>query len=95
MKSIKTDGYQNTLNEIKQKVKSAQIKANLSVNEEMILLYWQIGNIIIERQIQYEWGNGIINNLAQDLKQSLGTLRSFSSRNLRDMKMFASQFQSS
>ncbi|MFT4718550.1 MAG: putative nuclease of restriction endonuclease-like (RecB) superfamily [Rickettsiales bacterium] len=84
--------YLQTLEDIKQRVKTAQIKAHLSVNKEMIILYWQIGKTILERQSEYGWGVSIIDNLSQDLKKEFGTLKGFSSRNLRDMKKFASEY---
>jgi hypothetical protein len=45
------EGYDTFLYDLKARIQSAQIRAALSVNREMILLYWQIGNAILERQL--------------------------------------------
>jgi predicted nuclease of restriction endonuclease-like (RecB) superfamily len=84
--------YISTLEDIKHKVKTAQIKAHLSVNKEMITLYWHIGNIILERQNKFGWGASVIDNLSKDLQREFHTMKGFSSRNLRDMKVFASEY---
>ena len=39
--------YLSTLEKLKSKIKTAQIKAHLSVNKEMLILYWQIGKAIV------------------------------------------------
>jgi predicted nuclease of restriction endonuclease-like (RecB) superfamily len=88
----KSKDYLQTLEEIKKKVKSAQMRAHLAVNREMIILYWQIGSTILERQEQCGWGVAVIDNLSQDLKKEFGTLKGFSPRNLRDMRTFASEY---
>lgn len=49
-------GYKDLLGEIKKKVKSAQLKAAVAVNKELIQLYWEIGSSIIEKQKGSEWG---------------------------------------
>lgn len=85
-------GYISVLEDIKVKIKSAQIKAHLSVNQEMIRLYWEIGKTIVDKQQKYKWGSSIIDNFSHDLQREFGTLKGFSSRNLRKMKMFASEY---
>lgn len=88
----KSNNYFTTLEDIKKRVKSSQIKAHFTVNKELIILYWQIGNIILEKQKQFDWGTSIINNLSQDLKNKFGTIKGFSARNLRKMKLFAEEY---
>lgn len=46
------DGYDDFLREMKECVRGAQIRASLSVNRELVLLYWQIGREILTRQQQ-------------------------------------------
>jgi predicted nuclease of restriction endonuclease-like (RecB) superfamily len=91
---IESKNYLQTLEDIKRKVKSAQLKAHFAVNKEMIALYWQIGNIILERQEKFEWGNAIIDDIAKDLKNEFGTMKGFSVRNLQKMKQFANEYPS-
>jgi predicted nuclease of restriction endonuclease-like (RecB) superfamily len=85
--------YINLLDSLKQKIRTAQVKAVLSVNAEMILLYWEIGKSILERQTQEGWGQNIINKLSQDLKTSFPEMKGFSPRNLGYMKKFAKLYQ--
>lgn len=49
------NGYANWLTELKTRIHSSQQRAGLSVNRELILLYWQIGRDFLERQAQQSW----------------------------------------
>lgn len=84
--------YIEILDALKQKIKAAQIKAALSVNAEMLLLYWEIGKTILERQDQEGWGQNIINRLSDDLKKSFPEMKGFSPRNLGYMKKFSETY---
>ena len=44
--------YHAFLQNIKTRVQQAQLKAVVAVNQELILLYWQIGKEILARQEQ-------------------------------------------
>jgi len=90
--TTQSKNYISVLEDIKSRVKSAQIKAHLSVNQEMIKLYWEIGKTILDKQSQYEWGSSVIDSFSRDLKKEFGTLKGFSSRNLRKMRTFASEY---
>ena len=48
--------YSDLLGDIKIRIRQAQIKATLSANAEMILMYWDIGRMILERQKREGWG---------------------------------------
>ena len=61
--------YTAFLNGLKQRIRSAQVKAALAVNQELILLYWQIGRDILARQETEGWGAKVIERLAKDLKR--------------------------
>jgi predicted nuclease of restriction endonuclease-like (RecB) superfamily len=74
---------------LKGRIRAAQVKAALAVNRELVLLYWQIGGEIIQRQKQQGWGAKIIDQLAQDLKREFPNVKGFSSRNLKYMRSFA------
>lgn len=86
------ESYLATLSNIKQKIRSAQIKAVLSVNSEMLCLYWEIGKTILERQQSEGWGTKIIDRLSQDLQKSFPELKGFSPRNLKYMRKFAKSY---
>ena len=87
-----TTNYINTLEDIKQRIKTAQIKAHLSVNREMLILYWQIGNTILDRQEQEGWGTKITRKLSEDLRKAFPNMKGFSYTNLRYMQRFADTY---
>ena len=64
-------GYAALLVELKHRILSAQTRTALSVNREVIALYWQIGQMITERQENEGWGSKVIDRLARDLKNEL------------------------
>lgn len=57
-------GYDDFLRELKTRISLAQLRAAISVNKELVLLYWQIGQDILNRQQQQGWGAKVINRLA-------------------------------
>lgn len=81
--------YAALLNDLKQRIRSSQVKAALAVNKELLFLYWQIGCDILARQQAEGWGSKVIDRLAQDLKQAFPALTGFSPRNLKYMRAFA------
>jgi len=74
------------LNEIKTKIKNAQIKAAIKVNEELLRLYWDIAKMIVNKQKEAKWGDGIINQISGDLKQEFPNLKGFSVTNIKYMR---------
>ena len=86
------DNYTNFLRSLKERIREAQIKAALSVNKELTLLYWQIGREILVRQQEEGWGAKIIEQLAKDLKREFPDIKGFSSRNLKYMRAFAEAY---
>lgn len=71
------------------KIKHAQSQTAFKVNAEMLTLYWEIGNSIIEKQQQNSWGSKIIDLLAVDLARNFPDSRGFSVRNLKYMRAFS------
>jgi predicted nuclease of restriction endonuclease-like (RecB) superfamily len=84
--------YPKLLEEIKTRVRSARIRASLSVNRESITLYWEIGRLILKRQEAEGWGAKVINRLSADLKREFPGMKGFSSRNLKYMRKFAESY---
>lgn len=84
--------YTNIFEELKQKVLLSQYKAVKVVNKELVMLYWEIGSIILKNQSQKGWGAKIIDTLSKDLKKSFPTMKGFSIRNLKYMRQFASSY---
>ncbi len=84
--------YADFLNGLKQRIRSAQVKAALAVNKELILLYWQIGCEILARQEEESWGSKVIERLAKDLKREFPDIKGFSRTNLLYMRAFAKTY---
>lgn len=87
--------YGELLGEIKNRIRQAQVKAVLSVNAEMILLYWDVGRMIHLRQQQEGWGAGVIPRLSRDIRNELPELKGFSERNIGSMIRFAREYDAS
>ncbi|MFC3606333.1 PDDEXK nuclease domain-containing protein [Stutzerimonas tarimensis] len=83
------EGYGEWLVDLKGRIHSAQQRATLAVNRELVLLYWQIGNDILSRQAQQGWGAKVIERLAQDLRAAFPEMKGFSRANLMYMRAFA------
>jgi predicted nuclease of restriction endonuclease-like (RecB) superfamily len=80
--------YKNWIIELKQRIRSAQLKASIAVNEEMIRLYWDIGKSIAEKQKAFGWGSKVVEMAAADLKRELPDTNGFSRTNLFEMRKF-------
>jgi len=62
--------YDSFLQELKDRIRSAQIRAALSVNRELVVLYWTIGRDILSRQKNEGRGAKIIDRLSEDLAKA-------------------------
>jgi predicted nuclease of restriction endonuclease-like (RecB) superfamily len=82
-------GYDELLRQLKERIRSARLRASLAVNREMVLLYWQIGREILQRQEQEGWGAKVIDRLAADLRRAFPDMTGLSPRNLKYMRAFA------
>lgn len=80
------------LADVKIRIQSAQSRAVLAVNAELVRLYWDIGRIIAERQRLEGWGAGVIPRLAVELKNELPDLKGFSERNIKRMLAFHREY---
>lgn len=85
--------YSNLLQDIKERIRKAQIKAVLSVNAEMITLYWDIGKIIYSKQKQETWGSKVIQRLAIDIQNELSDIKGFSYRNIKYMVQLYKEYE--
>jgi predicted nuclease of restriction endonuclease-like (RecB) superfamily len=79
-------GYAFLLEELKDRIRAAQVKAALSVNRELIALYWHIGQAIVERQRAKGWGKSIVERLAGDLQREFPGIAGFSPQNIWRMR---------
>lgn len=90
---INSKDYITFLNDIKKDIQASRVKAALSINKELILLYWRIGNEILKRKKEQGWGSEIVKVLSQDLKHEYPDMKGFGERNLVYMQTFASSYQ--
>ena len=81
--------YQSIFIELKKKILTSQLKALRAVNKELVMLYWEIGNTILQNQSQKGWGAKIIDILSKDLREAFPNMKGFSIRNLKYMRQFA------
>ncbi|MCA1743678.1 MAG: DUF1016 N-terminal domain-containing protein [Desulfonatronovibrio sp.] len=83
MSLLKQDkDYFAFLGELKTRIKSAQIKAAVSVNRELIELYWELAEKIVEKQKNSQWGDGLLTQMSKDLSEEFPDMKGFSKRNL-------------
>lgn len=87
LKSLPKD-YPHFLNDLKTRIRAVQVKALLSVNQEMIALYWQIGGDILERQRHEGWGMATVRQLSRDLAREFPSMTGFSPKNIWRMRAF-------
>ena len=83
------EGYPVFLSGIKEIITRERIKAVMSANIAMVLMYWDIGQFILQRQQQEGWGARVIDRLSHDLKTAFPDMTGFSPRNLKYMRKFA------
>jgi predicted nuclease of restriction endonuclease-like (RecB) superfamily len=83
------DGYAAWLTDLKTRIQTAQQRAALAVNHELMALYWQIGRDILARQAEQGWGAKVIDRLAHDLHTAFPQIKGFSRANLMYMRAFA------
>ena len=91
---VSSKEYKVWLADIKARVRSAQIKAALSANTELLKLYWSIGADIVARQKNAKWGDNFLLRLSKDLMSEFPDMKGFSKRNLeliRQWYLFYSQ----
>lgn len=91
--TISSKDYLQTLNNLKQHVQQAQVKAALSANKELIKLYWFIGKTIREKQENNGWGSKLIEKLAEDLQKEFPGVAGFSKRNIFRIQAFYQAYQ--
>lgn len=86
--------YKNWISELKLKVRSAQIKAAIAVNKELILFYWDLGNMLSDKIKTSNWGDKVLENVSKDLKDEFPEMKGFSKTNLKYIRMFYDYFSS-
>lgn len=83
------ESYGNWLIDLKSRIQTAQQRAARAVNRELVVLYWQIGQDILQRQAEQGWGAKVIERLSHDLRIAFPEMKGFSRANLMYMRAFA------
>jgi hypothetical protein len=86
------NNYPELLKEVKDRIRRAQIRATMSANAEMILMYWDVGRIVATRQETEGWGASIIPRLSKDIRNDLTEIKGFSERNIGRMLAFYREY---
>src|SRR5262245_47215093 len=84
--------YPAFLNELKERIRAARVKAYLAINSEMIKLYWSIGRDLLEKKRVEHWGTKIVEKLSRDLRSEFPDNKGFSRTNLFYMQTFAEYY---
>ena len=85
---LQTNEYKQFILDIKSKIQSSQIKASIKVNVELLKLYWDIAEMIVEKQKSSSWGDGFIDSISKDLKREFPSMKGFSKRNIELMRQW-------
>ncbi len=85
-------GYVKLLEDLKARIRSAQTRAGLAVNRELVLLYWDVGCRILSQQKVHGWGAKVVERLARDLRSAFPNMKGFSRANLLYMRAFAESY---
>jgi predicted nuclease of restriction endonuclease-like (RecB) superfamily len=89
MSNLVPDDYAATLDELKRRVHAARFRVQRKANNELLLLWWQIGQTILDRQSMQGWGGKVLERLAVDLRAEFPSMKGFSRANLFYMRRFA------
>ena len=88
MDNVLKSDYQSFLADIKEKIYQSQLRAMRAVNKELIVLYKEIGRMILEKQEAFGWGKSVVENLSKDLQNDFPGATGYSSDNLWRMRKF-------
>ena len=83
------DDYAPFLETLKTRIQQERLKAVFSANAALVLMYWDIGTLILAKQQDQGWGAKVIDRLSHDLKEAFPKMSGFSPRNLKYMRKFA------
>ena len=84
--AIVAKGYVAFIGELKSRIAAARLQAGRAINRELVLLYWDIGQSIVEKQQTLGWGESVVEMVAADLRRAFPHMTGFSERNLWDMR---------
>jgi hypothetical protein len=89
---LATPDYRRFIEDLKSRVSAARVSAARHVNRDLILLYWDIGRGIVEKQQILGWGESVVEIVAADLRRAFPGARRFSANNVWLMRQFFSEY---
>ena len=87
-KIVNTNEYRAFIQDVKQRIRSSQIKAAVSVTRELLLLYWELAERMVAKQREAAWGDGFLSRMSRDLQEAFPGMKGFSVRNLKYMRQW-------
>lgn len=81
-----TDEYKSWIDDIKKRIRQAQIKAAIKVNYELLDLYWELGKDIVKKQESAKWGDAFLKTMSKDLQKAFPDLSGLSPQNLKHIR---------
>ncbi|GAB3417155.1 DUF1016 N-terminal domain-containing protein [Niabella aquatica] len=87
--------HKQTIKELKSVILRSRYRAATLANKELLLLYFSVGRLIVERSETESWGSGVLDRIATDLQAELPGLRGFSTTSLKKMRLFYTEWMNS
>ncbi|MCX6145546.1 MAG: PDDEXK nuclease domain-containing protein [Ignavibacteriales bacterium] len=84
--------YDQFLSALKSRIQTARLSAARAVNRDLILLYWDIGRAIVEKQKFLNWGDSVVEMVAKDLQKAFPDVRGFSADSIWRMRQFFAEY---
>lgn len=81
--------YPKFIQDLKKRIRQQRLKTVLAANAELVMMYWDIGKLILNKQDEEGWGAKVIDRMSHDLKEEFPDMSGFSARNLKYMRKFA------
>lgn len=88
LQNINTEKNNNQFEEIVMIVENAKDRAYRKVNEELILMYQEVGRYISQNTKEASYGSGFVDNVAKFFSTNYPELKGFNRRGLYRMKQF-------
>lgn len=92
MEIEKIEDLSDLISDLKAEVRKSRIKAAVKVNQELITLYWKMGNLINQKAKDAKWGSKVLDDLAKELRKDFPEMKGISKRNLELMRQFATMW---
>ena len=90
IKELTNENFKNIVDTIKNEIKVSQLKVMYSANQELVMLYFKIGEILEDNS---KYGNNFIKNVSHAIRLEYPNIKGFSGRNLRSMKFFYKEYK--